>query len=67
MDHFETHEEEKSLQQVLENVSAKVPDVGEIVNCRSTSVELDLSRNEGLEFLFLAAQGIEESDHSKII
>ena len=49
------------LQQIFENVSAKVADVGAAVNGRSATVDGDIWRIERNEFAHLAGIGVKES------
>jgi hypothetical protein len=56
---------QESLEQVLEDISPPVADVGIVVDRRPAGVELDLARLDRDELLDLAAEGVVEPDHRR--
>ncbi len=63
VDDLEAPEEQKALEQVLEDVGPPVADMGEIVDRRAAGVELDAPGLDRDEVLDLAAQSVVEPDH----
>jgi hypothetical protein len=67
MSDFIPHEGEEPLQQVLEDISAEIPDMGIVIDGGAACVELDLARGKGGKDLILPAQGVKKFNHSRII
>ena len=67
MDDLKAHEQEESLEQIFEHISAVVPYVSEIINGGTAGVHFDGPFLERTESLHLSAERIEQLNHEKIL